>query len=131
VLAFDLDHFKPFNDNYGHAAGDAILRGFARVLAARSRNEDIACRQGGEEFLVILPEMDREVALRRAGELIRDLATLEVQYEGRALPKITTSIGLALFPDHGAKPAELLAQADAALYEAKARGRNRVELPPI
>jgi diguanylate cyclase (GGDEF)-like protein len=66
VLAFDLDHFKAFNDNYGHAAGDAILRGFARVLEANSRSEDIACRQGGEEFLVILPEMDREVALRRA-----------------------------------------------------------------
>jgi diguanylate cyclase (GGDEF)-like protein len=130
VLAFDLDHFKPFNDNYGHGAGDAILRGFARVLAGRSRNEDIACRQGGEEFLVILPEMEREVALRRAGELMRDLAALDVQYEGRVLPKITTSIGLALFPDHGSKPAELLAQADVALYEAKARGRDRVELPP-
>jgi len=130
VLAFDLDHFKPFNDNYGHAAGDAVLRAFARVLQANSRNEDIACRQGGEEFLMILPEMDREVATRRASELLRELSTLEVQHEGRALPKITASIGLALFPEHGEKPAELLAQADAALYEAKARGRNRVEVAP-
>jgi diguanylate cyclase (GGDEF)-like protein len=130
VLAFDLDHFKAFNDNYGHAAGDAILRAFARVLQSNSRNEDIACRQGGEEFLVILPEMDRGVALRRAGEIMKLLAAMNVQHEGHFLPKLTTSIGLALFPDHGGKPAELLASADAALYEAKARGRNRVELPP-
>ena len=79
---------------------------------------------------MILPEMDREVATRRASELLRELSTLEVQHEGRALPKITASIGLALFPEHGEKPAELLAQADAALYEAKARGRNRVEVAP-
>ena len=128
VLAFDLDHFKAFNDNYGHPAGDAILRSFARVLQSLSRNEDIACRQGGEEFLVILPEMDREVAMRRAGEVMQQLAILEVQHEGRVLPRLTTSIGLAMFPEHGAKPAELLAQADGALYEAKARGRNRVEI---
>ena len=130
VLAFDLDHFKAFNDNYGHPAGDAILRAFARVLQANSRNEDIACRQGGEEFLVILPEMDREVAMRRAGEIMQLLAGMEVQHEGRVLPRLTTSIGLALFPEHGARPAELLAAADAALYEAKARGRNRVEISP-
>jgi len=130
VLAFDLDHFKAFNDNYGHPAGDAILRAFARVLQLNSRNEDIACRQGGEEFLVILPEMDREVGLRRAEELMRQLAGMEVQHEGRFLPKLTTSIGLAMFPEHGSKPAELLAAADAALYEAKARGRDRVEVAP-
>ena len=130
VLAFDLDHFKAFNDNYGHPAGDAILRAFARVLSANSRNEDIACRQGGEEFLVILPEMDRSVALRRAREIMQLLAGMEVQHEGRFLPKLTTSIGLALFPEHGSKPAELLAAADTALYEAKARGRNRAEVAP-
>jgi diguanylate cyclase (GGDEF)-like protein len=127
VLAFDLDHFKAFNDNYGHAAGDAILRGFARVVQSLSRNEDIACRQGGEEFLLILPEMDRLVALRRAAEVMRQLAAMEVQHEGRTLPKLTTSIGLAVFPEHGDKPSQLLAAADGALYEAKTRGRNRVE----
>jgi diguanylate cyclase (GGDEF)-like protein len=127
VLAFDLDHFKAFNDNYGHAAGDAILRGFARVVQSLSRNEDIACRQGGEEFLLILPEMDRLVALRRAAEVMRQLALMEVQHEGRTLPKLTTSIGLAVFPEHGDKPSQLLAAADGALYEAKTRGRNRVE----
>jgi diguanylate cyclase (GGDEF)-like protein len=128
VLAFDLDHFKDFNDNYGHPAGDAILVAFARVLQSRSRSEDIACRQGGEEFVVILPEMDRAVALRRAGELMAQMAEMDVVHEGRRLPTLTTSIGLALFPEHGAKPAELLGQADQALYQAKSRGRNRVEV---
>jgi diguanylate cyclase (GGDEF)-like protein len=128
VLAFDLDHFKAFNDNFGHAAGDAVLFAFARVLAGGSRHEDIACRQGGEEFVLICPEMDRQVALRRALELMAQLASLQVLHEGRRLPPLTTSIGLALLPEHGRTPAELLAQADAALYEAKARGRNRVEI---
>ena len=77
-----------------------------------------------------MPEMDRLVAMRRAAEVMRQLATMEVQHEGRVLPKLTTSIGLALFPAPGEKPAELLASADAALYEAKARGRNRVEVAP-
>lgn len=127
VLAFDLDHFKNFNDSHGHAAGDLVLVAFARVLMASSRSEDIACRQGGEEFVVICPEMDREVAFRRAGEIMQQLATMQLVHEGRSLPRLTTSIGVALFPVHGSLPAELLAQADAALYEAKARGRNRVE----
>jgi diguanylate cyclase (GGDEF)-like protein len=130
VLAFDLDHFKAFNDNYGHPAGDAILVAFARVLATSSRGEDIACRQGGEEFVMICPEMSREVALRRAAEIMAKVAALEVIHEGRRLPPITASIGLALLPEHGSKPAELLAAADAALYEAKNRGRNRVEVAP-
>jgi diguanylate cyclase (GGDEF)-like protein len=130
VLAFDLDHFKAFNDNFGHPAGDAILVAFARVLATSSRGEDIACRQGGEEFVTICPEMSREVALRRAAEIMAKVAALEVIHEGRRLPPITASIGLALLPEHGSKPAELLAAADAALYEAKNRGRNRVEVAP-
>ncbi len=127
VLAFDLDHFKNFNDSHGHPAGDAVLVAFARVLMASSRSEDIACRQGGEEFVVICPEMDREVAFRRAGEIMQQLAALELVHEGRRLPRLTTSIGVAVFPMHATLPAELLAQADAALYQAKARGRNRVE----
>lgn len=126
VMTFDLDHFKAFNDSYGHGAGDAVLVAFARMLRDRSRNEDIACRMGGEEFILILPEMDRGVALRRAEEVMRGLAELKIVHEGIALPPITTSIGLAVFPDQGAKPEELLARADQALYEAKSAGRNRV-----
>jgi diguanylate cyclase (GGDEF)-like protein len=125
VMAFDLDHFKAFNDRYGHPAGDAILVAFARVLQANSRSEDVACRQGGEEFVLILPEMDLAVAMRRAGDLMTAMSRMDVMHEGRMLPKLTTSIGVAVYPQHGGTPEMLLAQADAALYEAKAQGRNR------
>jgi diguanylate cyclase (GGDEF)-like protein len=126
VLAFDLDHFKDFNDRFGHAAGDAILVAFSRVLQSNSRSEDIACRQGGEEFVVIMPEMGRITALRRAGELMDAMSAMDVMYEGQLLPKLTTSIGLAIFPTHGRVPSALLTHADQALYEAKTQGRNRV-----
>jgi len=126
VLAFDLDHFKDFNDTYGHPAGDAVLVAFARILQANSRSEDIACRQGGEEFVLIMPEMDTPVALRRAAGLMEVMSTMDVLHEGKLLPKLTTSIGLAVFPENGPDPKSLLAQADQALYEAKAAGRNRV-----
>jgi diguanylate cyclase (GGDEF)-like protein len=125
VMAFDLDRFKDFNDTYGHPAGDAILVAFARVLQANSRSEDVACRQGGEEFVLILPEMDLAVAMRRAGDLMIAMSRMDVMHEGRMLPKLTTSIGVAVYPQHGGTPEALLAQADAALYEAKAQGRNR------
>ena len=126
VLAFDLDRFKNFNDTYGHAAGDDVLVAFAKVLRANSRSEDIACRQGGEEFVLIMPEMNIAVALRRAEALMKSMAALDVVHGGQLLPKLTTSIGLAIFPAHGTSPEKLLAQADIALYEAKAQGRNRV-----
>lgn len=125
VMAFDLDRFKDFNDSFGHAAGDAVLVAFARVLQSMSRSEDIACRQGGEEFVLIMPEMDQSVALRRASELMAKMAIMEVLYDGQRLPQLTTSIGIAIFPENGQLPEELLAQADLALYEAKAQGRNR------
>jgi diguanylate cyclase (GGDEF)-like protein len=128
VLAFDLDHFKNFNDSYGHAAGDAILVAFAHMLQANSRSEDIACRQGGEEFVLILPEMDLAMATKRASKLGELVATMQVQHEGRLLPGVTTSIGLAVFPDHGLDSRQLLDQADQALYQAKQQGRNRVAI---
>lgn len=126
VMAFDLDHFKDFNDSYGHPAGDAVLVAFAKVLQSHSRSEDIACRLGGEEFVLIMPEMDIAVALRRADELIHVLGRLDVIHEGKLLPRLTTSIGVAVFPEHGQSAEAILAQADQALYEAKAQGRNRV-----
>ncbi len=128
VLAFDLDHLKDFNDKYGHGAGDAMLVAFARILQGNSRNEDIACRQGGDEFVLILPEMDLAVALDRAAQLMQAMSLLEVMHEGRLLPKPTTSIGLAIYPQHGTSPDGLLALADQALYQAKSLGRNRVSV---
>ncbi len=126
VMAFDLDNFKDFNDRYGHPAGDLVLVAFAHLLRANSRSEDIACRQGGEEFVLILPEMELSVAMRRGGDLMKVLSRLELMHEGQILPALTTSIGLAVFPAHGDTPEALLALADQALYAAKSQGRNRI-----
>ncbi len=126
VMAFDLDHFKGFNDSYGHGAGDAVLVAFSRLLQSASRGEDIACRMGGEEFVLIMPEMALDVAVRRAGELLAAVPMMTVMHDGQRLPPVTTSIGLAVFPEHGRKPEDLLKHADQALYRAKGDGRNRV-----
>ena len=126
VLAFDLDRFKDFNDSYGHPAGDAMLVAFARILESHSRNEDIACRQGGEEFVLIMPEMDTGTAQVRAAEIMQSMAARDVMHEGRLLPNVTTSVGVASYPDHGVSPESLLIQADQALYQAKSNGRNQV-----
>ena len=126
VLAFDLDHFKTFNDDYGHPAGDEVLMAFAKLLQSHSRGEDIACRQGGEEFVLIMPEMELSVAVRRAQDFMAGMSSISIVHEGRTLPPLTTSVGLAVFPLHGRRPDELLARADQALYEAKNRGRNQI-----
>jgi diguanylate cyclase (GGDEF)-like protein len=130
VMMMDLDHFKAFNDNYGHSAGDAVLVAFARLLHNNFRSEDIACRLGGEEFVMIMPEMDRAVAARRAEEMLRSTLAIQLVHEGRELPPITVSIGLAMFPEHGEQPEEMMRLADQAVYRAKSQGRNQVCFPP-
>jgi diguanylate cyclase (GGDEF)-like protein len=131
VMAFDIDHFKRFNDSYGHGAGDAVLVAFSRLLQSASRSEDIACRMGGEEFVLIMPEMELAVARRRAEELIAAVPTMTVMHDGQRLPPVTTSIGLAVFPEHGRKTEELLQRADQALYRAKGEGRNRLAIAEL
>jgi diguanylate cyclase (GGDEF)-like protein len=126
VMTMDLDHFKAFNDSFGHAAGDAVLVAFSRLLHNNFRSEDIACRLGGEEFVMIMPEMDRPVAERRAEEMLQATAAIRLVHEGQALPPITVSIGLAMFPDDGEDPDQLMQLADQALYRAKTLGRNRL-----
>jgi diguanylate cyclase (GGDEF)-like protein len=126
VMMMDVDHFKRFNDAFGHEAGDAVLRELARVLKAQFRAEDIACRYGGEEFAMILPEATLEETQQRA-EKLRELASRTVaQYRGRPLDRITLSIGLSCYPEHGLASEALLQAADVALYRAKEEGRNRV-----
>jgi diguanylate cyclase (GGDEF)-like protein len=129
VMMMDLDHFKPFNDNYGHAAGDAVLVAFSRLLHQNFRSEDIACRLGGEEFIMIMPEMGRAVAERRALEMLREAVSIQLVHEGRELPPVTVSIGLAIFPEDGQTPDALMQAADRAVYRSKADGRNRVSFP--
>ena len=130
MLSMDIDHFKKFNDNHGHDAGDTVLRAVADCLKANFRDEDVACRFGGEEFVVILPGTAAEVAVRKADEVRAKIESLVVRYVDANLPRITISIGVAAFPQSGDNPQAVLKSADDALYRAKDGGRNRVELSP-
>jgi diguanylate cyclase (GGDEF)-like protein/PAS domain S-box-containing protein len=126
ILMLDLDHFKKFNDTYGHEAGDTILREAASFLSKSIRAEDIVCRFGGEEFVVILPTADLDAAYARAERIRSKLHELTVLHQGQSLGMITVSVGVASLPLHGTSPDVLLAAADAALYRAKREGRDRV-----
>jgi diguanylate cyclase (GGDEF)-like protein len=128
IVMIDLDHFKSVNDRFGHDAGDRVLTGVARLLQAHVRAGDMACRLGGEEFALVLPDATLEVAQRRAGALRDAIHGLEPRHRGRSLGGITASFGIALFPDHAGDPDALLLAADRALYEAKAAGRDRVSV---
>jgi diguanylate cyclase (GGDEF)-like protein len=128
VLLLDLDHFKTFNDTFGHGAGDILLRELGHFLQGNVRGEDISCRYGGEEFALILPDAPLDSTLQRAEQLREQVRQLQVTHHGRALGAVSVSIGVAVYPQHGASAEELLAAADRALYQAKAGGRNRVEL---
>jgi diguanylate cyclase (GGDEF)-like protein len=127
VMMLDLDHFKRFNDTHGHPGGDALLAGFGALLQSLSRQEDIACRYGGEEFTLILPEAGPQAALERAEQIRVAVEGMRIQHLGKDLPPVTVSIGLAFAPDDGVDPESLVRHADRALYKAKSRGRNRVE----
>jgi len=131
ILMIDLDHFKKFNDTYGHDAGDAVLRETAQLLAKGIRAEDFVCRFGGEEFVVILPTADQGVSQARGERLRSKMRELNVMHQGSTLGMITISVGVAAFPQHGTSPKELMAAADAALYEAKRGGRDRVVLASV
>ena len=127
LVLLDIDHFKKFNDTYGHAAGDLVLVRLTQLLQGLVRIEDIVCRMGGEEFLIILPDTQREAALQRAEDLRKAVMSLQLAYQGLALGTVTISIGVAVYPLHGTVSEELLPKVDAALYRAKNSGRNRVE----
>jgi diguanylate cyclase (GGDEF)-like protein len=131
VIMLDLDHFKHFNDANGHDDGDAFLRELGNLLGTSVRADDIACRFGGEEFILVLPEAPLEATRRRAEELREAIARLRVQHRGRQLPTVTASLGVAVFPDHGANVGELIRAADDALYQAKSGGRNRLAIAPL
>ncbi|CUH52999.1 sensor domain-containing diguanylate cyclase [Shimia marina] len=128
VIAIDVDHFKKFNDTHGHDAGDMVLRAVGSVLQQDCDGDEVACRPGGEEFTVILPNCDRETAQERAEGLRSAVENIKVRYGEKTLPRVTISVGLAIFPEHGTLPQMLLRSADDALYQAKALGRNRVVL---
>ncbi len=125
LLMLDLDHFKRFNDDFGHSAGDQALRDFARILGDTARLYDRAVRYGGEEFAVILPQASREEAAGVAERIRQNLERHRVVFAGQELPGLTVSIGLACFPADALDMASLVERADQALYQAK-RTRNCV-----
>lgn len=128
VAMVDVDKFKDFNDAFGHEAGDLVLKKIADTMLAFRRGMDVACRYGGEEFVLILPEISVEAAHERFEELRLAVAALALEFEGQTLPGITVSIGVAFFPQQGVSSGDLIRAADRALYAAKRAGRNRVML---
>lgn len=126
VLFFDIDHFKKFNDTYGHDAGDLVLRNMADVILSIIRESDIACRYGGEEFIIILPSTPIEIAEQRAETLRNKVALMRLEYNGHDMGKITISVGVSTYPQHGETRDSLIKSADEASYEAKKGGRNLV-----
>jgi diguanylate cyclase (GGDEF)-like protein len=126
VLFLDLDHFKRFNDTFGHDAGDMVLKSLADLFRNFFRATDICCRYGGEEFAIVLPESSSQDAVIRADALRAEVNSLRLQYKTQTLGSLTLSAGIAAFPEHALTAADLLKIADQCLYESKARGRDVV-----
>lgn len=126
LLALDIDHFKRFNDTFGHDAGDTLLQAFGHMLRKNTRTEDLPARLGGEEFIVILSDTTIEEAFTVADNIRKTVEAMEVSHRNVSLGKITVSIGVSSYPAHADNGVSLVQAADAALYRAKSEGRNRV-----
>jgi diguanylate cyclase (GGDEF)-like protein/PAS domain S-box-containing protein len=126
LLMLDIDHFKRFNDTFGHQAGDTLLRTLGDFLSQRTRGQDVACRFGGEEFALILAGAGSDDAVKRSRLLREELQQLSVSHSGQVLGRITFSIGIATYPGNAASTEQLIRAADGALYRAKAEGRDRI-----
>ncbi len=126
VALVDIDHFKRINDTHGHDAGDHVLVQVAHTIETQVRQGDIVCRYGGEEFIVILPDISQESVIERAEQMRQAVAALSFRNCDQPVGRVTVSLGVAMFPEHGENEGELVRAADAALYQAKETGRNRV-----
>jgi diguanylate cyclase (GGDEF)-like protein len=126
MMMMDIDHFKLFNDTYGHQAGDALLRALGESLNQRTRGQDVVCRYGGEEFALILAGASIESTYKRAHILREELKLLQVQHGGKTLGNVTLSMGIAGYPVHASDAETLVKAADDALYRAKKEGRDRI-----
>jgi diguanylate cyclase (GGDEF)-like protein/PAS domain S-box-containing protein len=126
VIMIDIDHFKIFNDKFGHDAGDFVLSSLARAVTKIIRPSDMACRYGGEELAVVLPEASLQCACERAEQMRLVIRETNLTHLGQSLPAPTASFGVAVYPTNGATPASLLKAADGALYRAKHDGRDRI-----
>ena len=126
MLMLDIDHFKNFNDSYGHAAGDGVLQEIGQILMKNLRGEDIPCRYGGEEFVIIMPEAKLRDGVARAEVLGSEIRQLTLMHDGQYMGGVTVSVGVAIYPDHGEDAKQVLKAADQALYQAKDNGRDCV-----
>ena len=127
LIMMDLDHFKSFNDLYGHEVGDRILRHFAKTVTSCMRETNLAARYGGEEFVVLLPDTDAKACALVADRIRKAVMTMVVPSNTeKPLPQLTVSMGIATFPAHGHTLEEVIQSSDKALYESKHNGRNRV-----
>ena len=128
LMMLDVDLFKEFNDTFGHAGGDALLCELGVLLQSVTREGDAACRYGGDEFVVLLPESSLDITHQRAEEIRRAAKRFTIAHDGSVLSPITITVGVAAFPDHGTDMAELLRAADTAMYEAKRSGGDRTQI---
>jgi diguanylate cyclase (GGDEF)-like protein len=127
VAMADIDHFKKFNDDFGHEAGDHVLKEIANALRRSLRPGDITCRFGGEEMVLLLPEADLEQTRQCAEHCRSAIEKLDLSHNGRSLGKVSISMGIAAFPDDGDSVDALIKKADLGLYQAKHAGRNQVK----
>ena len=121
IILFDIDHFKNFNDTYGHKAGDHLLKALGSLVTEKMRASDIVCRYGGEEFVIILPETSIGTGWQRAEQLRMAVTQMRVNYNNKVL-HLTISLGVAAYPEDGTEVVQLFLAADAALYQAKKKG---------
>ncbi|HAU1734405.1 sensor domain-containing diguanylate cyclase [Legionella pneumophila] len=128
ILMLDLDHFKKINDTFGHEAGDFVLKEIGQILNNDIRLGDVATRYGGEEFVLLLFDVDANAAKTRADNLRSAISKLQVKYGAQYVGQVTASIGISIYPDDAKSPDELIEAADKALYQAKNKGRNMVLL---
>ena len=128
IVMLDVDHFKRFNDTFGHEAGDVVLKRIGEILSRAVRQGDVACRFGGEEFVLVLPGTGVAEAMEVAERVRLSVQKLEVSYRNQPLGKTTVSLGVATYPAAGRAPTELIDAADQALYAAKNAGRDRLEV---
>lgn len=128
IVMLDLDHFKKINDTFGHEAGDLVLIEIGKILKQYSRQSDIACRYGGEEFLLMLYDVTQEMALKRCEELRKEISQLTINLGETLIEPISASFGVVLYPNDSVEWNKLIAAADQALYKSKNTGRNKITL---
>jgi diguanylate cyclase (GGDEF)-like protein len=130
IIMIDIDHFKLFNDLHGHKVGDLVLRELGKFLKENVRGEDIACRYGGEEFMLILPNASLESSRLRAEELRCGVKSLKILHKDQEF-RISISAGVAALPDHSSNIREVVDHSDLALYQAKSKGRDQIAVAPF